>query len=134
MKPAAPVVFANPCCRRFSRAVALAGPCCCAWGRPAANAPAPTPTPARPAARARGGDPPRPRAAWSRCRSPRRSPAPASGWCRTRRPAVGNEPRELVIDPLIDANTGEQTVGTVQMGEQLERLIKSRVPRGTCSR
>ena len=42
--------------------------------------------------------------------------------------AVGPGPRELVIDPLIDASTGQQTVGTVQMGQQLAALIKSRVP------
>jgi outer membrane protein OmpA-like peptidoglycan-associated protein len=32
----------------------------------------------------------------------------------------------LVIDPLIDANTGAQTVSTVKMGEQLESIAKSR--------
>ena len=41
---------------------------------------------------------------------------------------VGSGPRELVIDPLIDASTGQQTAGTVQMGQQLAALIKSRVP------
>ena len=41
-------------------------------------------------------------------------------------PMVGNEPRVLVIDPLIDANTGAQTVSTVKMGEQLESIAKSR--------
>ncbi|MEO8249581.1 MAG: OmpA family protein [Burkholderiales bacterium] len=38
---------------------------------------------------------------------------------------VGNEARTLVIDPLIDANTGAQTVSTVSMGEQLAALVKS---------
>lgn len=33
-------------------------------------------------------------------------------------------PRQLVIDPLIDANTGQQTVGTQKMGEQIASLIK----------
>ena len=42
--------------------------------------------------------------------------------------AVGSGQRELVIDPLIDASTGQQTAGTVQMGVQLAGLIKSRVP------
>jgi outer membrane protein OmpA-like peptidoglycan-associated protein len=42
--------------------------------------------------------------------------------------AIGGGPRELVIDPLIDASTGQQTAGTVQMGQQLSALIKSRVP------
>ena len=32
---------------------------------------------------------------------------------------LGSGPRELVIDPLIDASTGQQTNGTVQMGAQL---------------
>ncbi|MEO8311292.1 MAG: OmpA family protein [Caldimonas sp.] len=41
-------------------------------------------------------------------------------------PIVGNESRVLVIDPLIDANTGAQTVSTVKMGEQLESIAKSR--------
>ena len=42
--------------------------------------------------------------------------------------ALGTGPRELVIDPLIDANTGQQTNGTVQMGAQLAGLITRRVP------
>ena len=41
---------------------------------------------------------------------------------------VGSGPRELVIDPLIDASTGQQTHGTVQMGEQLSGLVRSKVP------
>ena len=41
-------------------------------------------------------------------------------------PLVGNESRVIVIDPLIDANTGAQTVSTVKMGEQLESIAKSR--------
>ena len=41
---------------------------------------------------------------------------------------VAGGPRELVIDPLIDASTGQQTAGTVQMGQQLATLIKSRAP------
>ena len=40
-------------------------------------------------------------------------------------PLLGNESRVLVIDPLIDANTGAQTVSTVKMGEQLESIAKS---------
>ena len=38
---------------------------------------------------------------------------------------LGNESRSLVIDPLIDANTGAQTVSTVKMGEQLESIVKA---------
>ena len=41
---------------------------------------------------------------------------------------IGSGPRELIIDPLIDASTGQQTTGTVQMGQQLAALIKSRAP------
>ena len=39
---------------------------------------------------------------------------------------VGNESRTVVIDPLIDASTGAQTVSTVKMGEQLESIVKAR--------
>lgn len=38
---------------------------------------------------------------------------------------LGNEPRALVVDPLIDANTGAQTVSTVRMGAQLESIVKA---------
>ena len=41
------------------------------------------------------------------------------------RSLLSDEPREVVIDPLIDANTGAQTVSTVKMGTQLEGLVKS---------
>ena len=41
---------------------------------------------------------------------------------------LGSGPRELVIDPLIDASTGQQTNSTVQMGAQLAGLITRRVP------
>jgi outer membrane protein OmpA-like peptidoglycan-associated protein len=37
---------------------------------------------------------------------------------------VGDEARPLVVDPLIDANTGAQTVGTASMGAQLEDIVK----------
>jgi len=42
--------------------------------------------------------------------------------------ALGSAPRDLVIDPLIDAATGQQTAGTVLMGQQLATLIKARTP------
>jgi outer membrane protein OmpA-like peptidoglycan-associated protein len=42
------------------------------------------------------------------------------------RGSVGDDSRVLVIDPLIDANTGAQTVSTVRMGEQLESIVKQR--------
>ena len=41
---------------------------------------------------------------------------------------LGIEPREVVIDPLIDANTGAQTIGTAGMGAQLERAIAKNYP------
>jgi hypothetical protein len=47
---------------------------------------------------------------------------------REARAVVGAGPRELVIDPLIDSSTGQQTAGTVQLGQQLASLVKSRVP------
>jgi outer membrane protein OmpA-like peptidoglycan-associated protein len=42
--------------------------------------------------------------------------------------SLGSGPRELIIDPLIDASTGQQTNGTVQMGAQLAGLITRRLP------
>lgn len=39
---------------------------------------------------------------------------------------LGAEPRGLVVDPLIDANTGGQTVSTARMGTQLEGIVKTR--------
>lgn len=44
------------------------------------------------------------------------------------RGVVGDAPRVLVIDPLIDAATGAQTAGTVQMGEQLAGMVAARQP------
>lgn len=41
---------------------------------------------------------------------------------------VGDEARTVVIDPLIDANTGAQTVSTVRMGEKLQALLKQGHP------
>jgi len=41
---------------------------------------------------------------------------------------IGAQGRTLVIDPLIDANTGAQTVSTVRMGSQLESVVKRRSP------
>ena len=42
------------------------------------------------------------------------------------RTQLGNESRPLVIDPLIDANTGGQTVSTARMGAQLELIVKAK--------
>ncbi len=36
---------------------------------------------------------------------------------------LGNAPRDLVIDPFIDANTGQQTLSGIAAGGQLARLI-----------
>ena len=44
---------------------------------------------------------------------------------------VGDAPRELVIDPLIDAASGAQTVGSVQMGEQLAAIVAAQHPNWT---
>ena len=42
------------------------------------------------------------------------------------RAQLGEEARGLVVDPLIDANTGGQTIGTARMGSQLESIVRSR--------
>jgi outer membrane protein OmpA-like peptidoglycan-associated protein len=42
------------------------------------------------------------------------------------RAQLGDENRALVVDPLIDANTGGQTVSTARMGTQLESIVKSK--------
>jgi outer membrane protein OmpA-like peptidoglycan-associated protein len=47
---------------------------------------------------------------------------------RDARALLGSEPRAVVIDPLIDANTGAQTVSTAQMGTQLQGIVKTRHP------
>lgn len=38
---------------------------------------------------------------------------------------LGDESRAVVVDPLIDANTGAQTVSTARMGAQLEAIVKA---------
>jgi len=42
------------------------------------------------------------------------------------RSQLGSEPRAIVVDPLIDANTGAQTVSTARMGDQLESIVKTK--------
>jgi outer membrane protein OmpA-like peptidoglycan-associated protein len=42
------------------------------------------------------------------------------------RALLGEESRALVVDPLIDGNTGGQTVSTARMGSQLELIVKSK--------
>ncbi len=44
------------------------------------------------------------------------------------RSSIGNEPRSLVIDPLVDAGTGQQTASTVEMGKILSDLIRQKYP------
>ncbi len=44
------------------------------------------------------------------------------------RGVVGAGPRELVIDPLLDASSGQQTTATALMGQQLASLLPSRAP------
>ncbi|MEO8560388.1 MAG: OmpA family protein [Rhodospirillales bacterium] len=41
---------------------------------------------------------------------------------------LGSEQRTVVIDPLIDANTGAQTASTVLMGDQLKTMLKKSFP------
>jgi outer membrane protein OmpA-like peptidoglycan-associated protein len=41
-------------------------------------------------------------------------------------PALATAHRPLIIDPLIDANTGAQTVSTARMGVQLATLVQAR--------
>jgi outer membrane protein OmpA-like peptidoglycan-associated protein len=41
---------------------------------------------------------------------------------------VGSGPRELIVDPLIDASTGQQTASTVAMGQQMTALIRAKAP------
>ncbi len=44
---------------------------------------------------------------------------------------LGDAARELVIDPLIDARTGQQTSASVAVGAQLARLVAEKHPRWT---
>ncbi len=43
-------------------------------------------------------------------------------------PALAAAHRPLIIDPLIDANTGAQTVSTARMGVKLATIVQSRLP------
>ncbi len=44
------------------------------------------------------------------------------------RGVLGAGPRDLVIDPLVDASSGQQTAGTTLIGQQLATLLQSRAP------
>jgi outer membrane protein OmpA-like peptidoglycan-associated protein len=44
------------------------------------------------------------------------------------RPLLGNEKRRLVIDPLVDGGTGQQTASTVEMGRKLSELMRRKYP------
>lgn len=50
---------------------------------------------------------------------------------RSAQARLGSEPRVLVIDPLLDANTGGQTNSTVAMGEQLAAIVTANAPQVT---
>jgi outer membrane protein OmpA-like peptidoglycan-associated protein len=45
--------------------------------------------------------------------------------------AAGGPARTLVIDPLIDGSSGQQTTASVQMGQQLAALLKTKAPAWT---
>ena len=85
--------------------------------------PAPAPAPAAPAVASPPAPPASPPAPFPEVVE--RAGAPL---LRDARAVVGAAPRELVIDPLIDASTGQQTAGTVQLGQQLGTLVKARMP------
>jgi outer membrane protein OmpA-like peptidoglycan-associated protein len=44
------------------------------------------------------------------------------------RSSIGNERRSLVIDPLVDGATGQQTASTVEMGKILSDLLRKQYP------
>jgi outer membrane protein OmpA-like peptidoglycan-associated protein len=44
------------------------------------------------------------------------------------RSSIGNERRSLVIDPLVDGATGQQTASTVEMGKILSDLMRQQYP------
>ena len=92
----------------------------CPGARAPRHAPSPAPAPTAPASAAAAG-------------RGRRSPTPSRAAGErllrdARRPRSAAARAELVIDPLIDASTGQQTNSTVQMGAQLAGLITRRVP------
>ena len=122
----------------------LAG--CQTSGAPATS-PAPAPAPAPAAAPAPAQPAPRPAAAAAPAPAPAAAtttpatartefiaPAPIKfedavtragrQLFRDAQATLGPEPRLMVIDPLIDANTGAQTVSTAKMGDDLEALAK----------
>lgn len=44
------------------------------------------------------------------------------------RQALGTAPRQVVVDPPIDAASGQQTLGTVSLGERIAALVGERAP------
>ena len=120
----------------------------CQTSRAPATAPAQPPRPLRRRRHATTatGARPAPAPATARPRRRRKRPAPATAQTEFIAPApikfedsvtragrqlfrdaqatLGPEPRLMVIDPLIDANTGAQTVSTAKMGDDLEALAK----------
>ena len=99
---------------------------------PPSEAPPPRPRPEHAAAPDRAAPPPAPLVA-----APFADAVARAGdrLLQDAQASLGNAPRELVIDPLIDASTGEQTNSTVQMGAQLAGADHApRADAGTCSR
>lgn len=101
---------------------------------PAAGpAPAPAAVPAQPAAAPPAG---RAEALVRANETPPEQPAPfaeavgraGAGLFTQADLTLGSEPREVVIDPLIDAGTGARTTGTEQMGADLEAGLRRTHP------
>ena len=133
------VVFTRSALRPSLFALAVLAGCATPGGPPPSStvAPAPAtsaaPAPAMPAAApVRQADAARPAAANPTFEAPapirfEDSIARAGGDLFAQaRSQLGTEPRAIVVDPLIDANTGGQTVSTARMGDQLESIVKTK--------
>jgi outer membrane protein OmpA-like peptidoglycan-associated protein len=136
------VDVSRPAFRPSLLALALLAGCAAPGGNPTApaatvSAPAPAPVSAAPAAPAAAPATPVAQAPRVAPNNPTfEAPAPvrfedsiarAGGDLFAQaRSQLGSEPRAIVVDPLIDANTGAQTVSTARMGEQLESIVKTK--------
>jgi outer membrane protein OmpA-like peptidoglycan-associated protein len=116
----------NPAVPLFSRGVSMLALLVAACAAPPSEAPAPAPAPAAAPAPA----PVVPLAPAPLAAAPFGDAVARAGerLLHDAQSTLGGGPRELVIDPPIDASTGQQTSGTVQMGAQLAGLITRRVP------
>jgi outer membrane protein OmpA-like peptidoglycan-associated protein len=114
-------LVSTPLARGFTILALLVAGC----AAPPSEAPAPAPAPSTPPPRSAAAAPPAPLVA-----TPFTDAVARAGdrLLQDALASLGNAPRDLVIDPLIDASTGQQTNGTVQMGAQLAGLITRRVP------